>query len=42
VKRMIESMGGRISVSSQIGRGSCFVLHFPVQGFVERPLGESA
>jgi signal transduction histidine kinase len=42
VKRMIESMGGRISVSSQIGRGSCFVLHFPVQVFVERPLGESA
>jgi signal transduction histidine kinase len=42
VKQMIEAMGGRISVSSQIGRGSCFVLHFPVHGFVERPQGETA
>jgi signal transduction histidine kinase len=30
VKRMIEGMGGRVSVSSEIGRGSCFVLHFLV------------
>jgi signal transduction histidine kinase len=30
VKRTIEGMGGRVSVSSEIGRGSCFVLHFPV------------
>lgn len=30
VKRTIEGMGGRVSVSSEIGRGSRFVLHFPV------------
>lgn len=30
VKRMIDDMGGRVSVSSEVGRGSCFVLHFPV------------
>lgn len=32
VKRMMEGMGGRASVRSQIGLGSCFTLHFPVQG----------
>jgi signal transduction histidine kinase len=42
VKRMIETMGGRISVSSQIGRGSCFILHFPVPNFIDRPPGEPA
>ena len=42
VKRMIEAMGGRITVSSQIGRGSCFVLHFPVPNFVDRAQGEPA
>jgi len=38
VKRMIESMGGRISVSSALGRGSCFVLHFSVMGLVKDQL----
>jgi len=38
VKRMIESMGGRISVSSALGRGSRFVLHFSVMGLVKDPL----
>lgn len=31
VKRMVEAMGGRISASSELGRGSCFVLHLPVK-----------
>jgi signal transduction histidine kinase len=30
VKRMMEDMGGRVSVSSQLGRGTVVVLHFPV------------
>jgi signal transduction histidine kinase len=30
VKQTIESMGGRVTVSSEVGRGSCFALHFPV------------
>jgi len=42
VKRMVEDMGGRISVSSEIGRGSCFVLHLPVPDAVEHPQGEPA
>ena len=32
VKRMMESMGGRVSVSSELGRGTFFILHFPVAG----------
>ncbi len=30
VKRMMEDMGGRVSVSSELGRGTEVVLHFPV------------
>ncbi len=30
VQRAMEGMGGRVSVTSQVGRGSCFTLHFPV------------
>jgi signal transduction histidine kinase len=30
VKRMIEDMGGRVSVTSELGRGTQVVLHFPV------------
>jgi signal transduction histidine kinase len=30
VKRMMEDMGGRVSVTSEIGRGTVVVLHFPV------------
>jgi signal transduction histidine kinase len=40
VKRMIEGMGGRVSVSSEIGQGSKFILHFPVGRLMERTHGE--
>jgi signal transduction histidine kinase len=30
VKRLMEGMGGRVSVSSELGRGTFFVLHFPI------------
>lgn len=30
VKRMMEAMGGRVSVSSKLAKGSVFTLHFPV------------
>jgi signal transduction histidine kinase len=30
VRRAMEGMGGSVSVSSEIGRGSCFTLHFPL------------
>ena len=30
VKRMMEDMGGRVSVTSELGRGTEVVLHFPV------------
>lgn len=30
VKRIMEGMGGSVTVSSELGKGSFFVLHFPV------------
>jgi signal transduction histidine kinase len=30
VKRMMEGAGGKVSVTSEVGRGTRFVLHFPV------------
>jgi signal transduction histidine kinase len=30
VKRLMEGMGGRVSVSSELGRGTFFILHFPI------------
>jgi signal transduction histidine kinase len=35
VKRMMEGMGGRVTVSSRLGKGTFFVLHFPVAGPAE-------
>ena len=39
VKRMMEEMGGTVSVSSEIRKGTCFTLHFPVLGTDERLSG---
>jgi signal transduction histidine kinase len=36
VKRLMEGMGGRVSVSSELGRGTFFVLHFPIANSAER------
>jgi signal transduction histidine kinase len=36
VKQMMEAMGGRVSVTSDVGQGSCFVLHFQVSVSKER------
>ena len=36
VKRLMEGMGGRVSVSSELGRGTFFVLHFPIATSVQQ------
>lgn len=36
VKRLMEGMGGHVSVSSEPGRGTFFVLHFPIANSAER------
>jgi signal transduction histidine kinase len=35
VKRMMEAMGGGVSVSSRPGNGSIFTLHLPVEAAAE-------
>ncbi len=42
VKRMMEDMGGRVSVSSDFGRGTEVVLHFSVAGSEAREKFEGA
>lgn len=42
VKRIMESMGGRVTVSSEMGRGSRFVLHFPVSATAQNRRREVA
>jgi len=42
VKRMMEQMGGRVTVTSEVGRGSVFVLHFPVLRSAEHSHAEPA
>jgi signal transduction histidine kinase len=39
---MMESMGGRVTVFSEVGRGTSFTLHFPVSGLAEHPQAETA
>ena len=36
VKRMMEEMGGRVSVTSELGRGTTVVLHFVAAGSAEQ------
>lgn len=36
VKRMMEDMGGRVSVTSELGRGTVVVLHFPAADLEEQ------
>ena len=36
-RHIIEQMGGRISVESEVGRGSTFILYLPVWDEAERP-----
>jgi signal transduction histidine kinase len=42
VKRMMEAMGGSVSVSSKLSKGSVFTLHFPVFDSVESRQSEAA
>jgi len=42
VKQMMEGMGGRVSVTSQAGRGSSFTLIFPAATKETQPQGEAA
>jgi two-component system phosphate regulon sensor histidine kinase PhoR len=30
VKRIVEDHGGRVEVESQLGKGSCFTMRFPI------------
>jgi chemotaxis protein histidine kinase CheA len=42
VRRMMEDMGGRVSVSSELGQGTIVFLHFPVVPIAELKPGEAA
>ncbi len=42
VKRMMEAMGGHVSVWSEVGRGTAFTLHFPVKESADIRQGEAA
>jgi signal transduction histidine kinase len=42
VKRMMEAMGGHVSVSSKMNKGSAFTLHFPVFDSAEPNHSDSA
>ena len=30
-KTYLESIGGKLTVQSEVGKGSCFTLHFPIE-----------
>jgi signal transduction histidine kinase len=42
VKRMMEAMDGRVTVSSKPSKGSVFTLHFPVAHSTETQHAEAA
>jgi len=42
VKRMMEDMGGRVSVTSELGRGTEVVLHFPAADLADQTEKNSA
>lgn len=42
VKRMMEAMGGHVSVSSKLSKGSVFTLHFPVLDSAEPSHSDTA
>lgn len=42
VKRMMEAMGGRVTVSSKLTKGSAFTLHFPIFDSTEPRHADSA
>ncbi len=39
VKHIVEAHGGRVTVDSRVGRGSCFTLHFPLTRLSPRGRG---
>lgn len=41
-KQIAEAMGGRLTVSSEPGKGSCFILHLPVAELAEAPVAAPA
>jgi signal transduction histidine kinase len=42
VKRMMEDMGGRVSVTSELGRGTKVVLHFAIADLADQTVRNSA
>jgi chemotaxis protein histidine kinase CheA len=41
VKRMMEDMGGRVSVTSEVGRGTEVILHFAVAESEDNTAGDA-
>lgn len=41
-KDIAEAMGGKLTVASEQGKGSCFTLHLPVAEFAAEPIGAPA
>jgi len=41
-KRIAQAMGGRLTVTSEVGKGSSFTLHLPVQLKSDREIAFAA